>query len=51
MAFLTGATVAAIVYVSSNSNNGDMALLKYKVDRLLEQRWTPEVRAEAPIRR
>ena len=49
MAFLTGATVAAIVYVSSNANNSDITLLKYQVGearQLLERRsWAPEVRS------
>lgn len=34
LAFLTGATVAAIVYVSSNANNSDLAVLKYQISEL-----------------
>lgn len=34
IAMLIGATVAAIVYVSSNANNADMAVMKEKLGKL-----------------
>ena len=48
LAFLTGATVAAIVYVSSNANNADLTLLKWRTGKLETERmsWPAEVRAE-----
>jgi hypothetical protein len=33
-AFLVGCTVAAIVYVSSNANNADIAVMKYQISEL-----------------
>lgn len=34
LAFLVGCTVAAIVYVSSNANNADLAVMKYQIQEL-----------------
>lgn len=44
IAFLLGATVAAIVYVSSNANNADLAVMKEKISRVETiLPWAPTV--------
>lgn len=49
MAFLTGAVVAAVVYVSSNANNSDITLLKWRVEKVEQtvMPWVADVRRTA----
>ena len=50
LAFLTTCVVGSIVYVSSNANNADLVLIKWRLAKIEEAlTWTAEVRPVKPF--